>query len=373
MKAECSFDKFRFILLLIAFVSTSYASIFPVMWIDDAIVLALGVLLLLQIKARKQKIGLGLSTYWLLFVFSSLWMIVSLIGTVNKNEAITSYLVFVKILILITSCLLPSSQKSDEIKRLNLFIYLSIPNLVLGLNEYYLAYIKKQYIAYGKYELDVGFRLQGATGHPIFYSLLLVMCVCCFLFFLKNKISIILAIICSFLCYYTWSSFSFALVIFLWILKTFSLKKNGSSFKKLAKVLLPITIIISIVFLILYMQKETYTIRYISMKTTIQNLNAYNLIIGNGFGTFSKAGLSEAYIFRVLYECGVIGLATLFIPLWVLMKNNKKNGNYVGMFVLTSYILNDFINEGYVVPFMFFIPIFCGINKRLNISTNNTN
>jgi uncharacterized membrane protein YpjA len=116
-----------------------------------------------------------------------------------------------------------------------------------------------------------------------------------------------------------------------------------------------------------YMSGETYTIRFVSAMATISKMNFHNFLIGDGFGTYAQAGLSESYIFHVMYETGILGIACLFIVLFVLMKEQLKEKNYIAVFVLCFYVISSLINEGYMIPFIICIPVLCCLSMQSSI------
>ena len=117
------------------------------------------------------------------------------------------------------------------------------------------------------------------------------------------------------------------------------------------------------------MIKETYTIRYVSVVETLKNINPYNLIVGSGIGAFTDRGLSESYIFHIVYDSGLCGILLLGLIVFKLYKMQFKHRNYGGLFVLSLYLVSMFINEGYMVPAIIFVPIVCGKNILRSVDT----
>ena len=112
--------------------------------------------------------------------------------------------------------------------------------------------------------------------------------------------------------------------------------------------------------------KEKNTIRFISIHHTINNLGLLNVVAGNGIGSYLMDGFSEAYVFHVFYEQGLIGVFMLLFPMIQYLLIQQRNKNYGGVIFILTVMLNCVINEGYAIPYLFaIVPITYIGNQRI--------
>lgn len=357
--------------LYLVFIATSYASYMPVSIIDDIIIMVVGILLFWKI-CKEGFSNYNLSIAFVIILLECFWAIIS--ATEYSSNA-ASFISFIKICILL---MVPSYIKLDcayRNKVLKNFIILSVPNLLLGFWQYYQTQINGIPLE-GKYELLEGsysYRIQGGTGHPLYYAFLMIALVIYFLYNSKFKFRYIMAVLCIALCIYTYSSFALVIVLALVLFKIFLEKqKIVDLLQKHSKTCIILAILVSMVFIYNNMLTEENTIRYVSTMETLNSIDLKTFLTGRGFGSYLDANYSEAYIFRIFYENGIIGLVAMVLILLNLTLVQMRNKNFSGMFICYIYILNLFINEGYIVPFMIFIPIFCSqiLGKTTDIVTN---
>ena len=349
-------------LLILTFVISSYAAILPVSYIDDILILFIGLIEIAKVlKRRNMKVEKSISIILMLLVFESVYLVSSLLYNEYYFESLFSYFVLFKMIIILILSMNCRRIKVDIIKIQQLLYILSIPNIICGLYQYIFTYILKGYIPGGKYELTHGYRLQGFTGHPIYFSLLLLMLVLYLLFYSKSRFRLIVASLCIFMCLYTWTSFSSVLLIILLICYIF---KKCSLLKRYIKQVVIFGIIGASIFLIVSMNSESYTIRSISMNETFSNISFVNFLIGEGFGSFENNGLGEAYFFHLLYENGVLGIILFAIPIYKITRAMFIEKNYAGMFFVASFLLNNIINEGYLIPYILYMPFLCLVRNN---------
>lgn len=364
MEKNKAINKFYEICLYLSFFATSYAYYMPTSRIDDIIVMIIGVLITLQI-IKRMRINYKIAITIIAIIIEILW---SIIVSKISNNTIWSFITFLKIYILILLSMYVNFDDKDKVIK-NLAV-ISIPNILIGLWQFFQTYILGR-ILEGKYEIfnDTRvYRIEGATTHPLYFSLLMVGLVLYYLYISKSKIRYIMVTICTGLCLLTYSSFANVIIIGLVVFKVFPKTKTiVSLLKNHAKLWMFLAIIASVIFFFNYMLSEVNTIRYIAARDTISSLNDTVFFLGRGFGSYLDANYSEAYIFRIIYENGVLGVIIFLLILSKLISMQVKDKNYLGLFIIFVYILNLFINEGYMVPFMFFIPIYCSetiINKK---------
>lgn len=363
-KSKMTINKFYEICLYLSFFATSYAYYVPTSMIDDAIVMIIGVLIVLQI-IKKMRINYKIAITIIAIIIEILWSII--VSKISDNT-IWSFIAFLKIYILILLSMYVHFDNRDKVIK-NLAI-ISIPNILIGLWQFFQTYILGMTLE-GKYEVLNAtrvYRVEGATTHPLYFSLLMVGLVLYYLYISKSKIRYIMVAICTGLCLLTYSSFANVIVIGLVIFKFFpKTQAIISLLKNHAKLWMFLAIVASVIFFFNYMLSEVNTIRYIAARDTISSLNYTVFFLGRGFGSYLDANYSEAYIFRIIYENGILGVIIFLIILLKLISMQIKNKNYLGLFIIFVYILNIFINEGYMVPYIFFIPIYCSeiINGKL--------
>lgn len=356
-------NKIYYYSLILLFTVSSYVALLPTTFLDDIIVICVGLVALADMICSFRKIERPIAIAVGLILFEIIYFIVSLFVVGNRGAVVSSFASFIKIAFLLMICFTSRGFKEREIKLQNIFFIISIPNIIRGGYEFFYTYIFGGYLA-GKYEQGIGYRIQGFVGHPIYFSLLMVMCVMYLLYFSKKRWKFLGVVVCSLLCIYTWSSFALILLVLLIGNYFLHALKVATLLEKYSKSVFIVTVIGAIGAMVWFMIREPYTIRSVSMTATIKNLNLLNLFIGEGFGTFSMAGLGEAYIFHVLYENGIVGLLVMLIPLVFMTKKLFKSRNYVGLFLVGAYIVNIFINEGYLLPFIIYIPAICAMSKE---------
>lgn len=344
-----------FILILILFIACSYQKIISVDFLDDACFIIIGMYFFMG-KIIRRKIKKIESYYYFIILFSFLSSLI--------NNGIGDFFVFLKIVVtLLISYDIVFYSAKEKYMALKLSVICSIPNILCGINQYYITHIKHQYIM-GKYDALLGFRISGYVGHPIHYSLLMIGILLFVLFYTKKKyLKIIDSFILVFLIKYTASDFSYALtIVFISIKMIVFLLKYVSRLRNFKKYILPIaclTMILGSVFLVYKMTQEITTIRYISTIGAIQETNFFTAFIGHGVGAFTHNGYQEAYLFRIYYDMGLLGL-TLIIGLLInMIKQGIMQKDYCSVIVLVSLFLNLIINDGYMIPFIAMVPLFC--------------
>ena len=180
-----------------------------------------------------------------------------------------------------------------------------------------------------------------------------------------------MVVICAILCALTQSSFAILIVIGIILFKFISKKSIiVETLHQHSKICIILALLVSLVFIYRYMLNETNTIRYVATKGTLSSIAFNTFITGKGFGSYLEANYSEAYLFRIIYENGVIGLTAIVLILSSLTSMQTKNKDFAGIFMVFVYILNLFINEGYIIPYIIFMPIFCSqiTNKETDIN-----
>lgn len=352
-------DKIIIKCLYLAFIVTSYASYIPSSIVDDIIIIFIGMLLIFKVlKERKLNYKLAISI--IIILLQCTFGIISKMEYSNYTiSSLESYIKISVLLILTYYINLENEQKNRILKN---FVILSIPNLFLGFLQYYQGNIKGVMLL-GKYELVSGkyfYRIQGATGHPLYYAFLLDALILYFLYDSKFKFRNIMVLVCIVLCMFTYSSIAIIISILLVIFKILSKKQAIiKMIQKHSRMFIALIIVLSIGFIYKYMLTEMNTIRYVSTISTISNITFDSFLVGRGFGSYLSANYSEAYIFRVIYENGIIGLLPIVVILSDLIVKQIKNSDFRGTFIIYIYILNLFINEGYIVPYILLIPVFC--------------
>lgn len=360
MRIKSIFSNSSKILIYIFFIATSYAAIFSVSYIDDIVVAVMGVLLLVYLCVDISRVKCIVLAIAALLAVQLANLLISK-WICNDPNALDSFWTFTKIIIIFMQPIIIEYETEDKEKILRNVFYLSIPNLLYSCYEIFVTYIQHNYMP-GKYDASGMYRLQGFTGHPIFYSLLLSVLLMYLLYFCRWKIRYVLAMVCFMLCMLTWSSLAQVAALLLVMYKLIQYTKVKNVFRRYVSLVL--LCLLSGILLLVFasMLKETYTIRYISVMETIKNVNLYNLLVGSGIGSFATRGLSESYIFHIFYDSGLCGLMILGIIVCRLYRLQIKYKNYGGLFVLSVYLLSMFINEGYMVPAIVFVPIVCGRN-----------
>lgn len=358
MEFEKIYSNIMKTMLYIVFLSTSYAAVFSSSYIDDIAVLGIGVLEIIFFVLKHEQLSKELALIGSIMVVQAVWLVVSmLIGSVSY--AVQSFFVYIKIIIMFILPFTVELKKKDKFFR-NLVI-MSVPNIIYGLYEFYTTYVRHIYLP-GKYDASGHYRLQGMTGHPIYYSLLLVILLVYLLYICNKKIRFVAIPICIIFLILTWSELALVGMLLVVGYKVFQYTKVKNIFIRYVSVLTVSLMVGLLGVIFIKMLGETFTIRYVSVMQTLKNVNFYNFIVGNGFGTYTEAQLSESYLFHVFYDSGIMGIILLSIILLDLYKKMMFSKNYVGIFTLSLYVVSMFINEGYMVPLIAFIPVLCGTN-----------
>lgn len=355
-------------IVVLAFLAASYAALLPTSYLDDLFVLVLGMVvfvkLFVQLFLKRKKLSRPVAVTILLLLAETIFLLPLLFQSDERASAINSYIVIIKVIVIILSCFCSSSTFEEKANIQKVLFIFSIPNIIRGLYEYYYVYILGNYLENGKYEFGLGYRLQGFTGHPIYFSLLIIMCNLFLLYIAKGKIRVIIALICSFLCVYTWTSFSLVLMFGIW---GFLIIQFVNLSKYLHKIIWPIMSLIIVGFIYIltwYVKQESYAIRIVAIIGTVKQLKFLNFFFGNGFGSFTSAGYGEAYFFHVLYDNGIIGLVLLLFPILYIIKEQIRTKNYIAVFYITSFVMNIIINEGYLIPYILYFPLICNHVKQ---------
>ena len=355
LKHNNLFESKLFVLILILFVVCSYQKIILVDFLDDIFIIFMGIFYLIRLILKKL-IKKNLLIYYFILFFYGINSII--------NHSISDLFILLKICIILFFCFETYFTTSDnKTKGLQLLLFISIPNVICGFYQYFKTYIQGVYIS-GKYDMTLGYRLQGFLGHPIPYSLLILAVLIILLFFVKKwYIQFIGMIISVFLIKYTASDFAYALALL-----CIGMKCMVILFNKLMKLRIKRKIIVSItitmiffgsIFLLYKMSGEMNTIRYVSAIGVIRNINLVSFIVGHGIGAFRNSNYQEIYLFKVFYDMGIVGLGMLFHIFYSIIKENLKSGSYEGIAILTILLLNMVINDGYMIPFIIMVPIFC--------------
>lgn len=357
MELRKAYSNITKMMIYVVFLSTSYAALFSMSFFDDLAIIVIALLELVFLASKHEGLKKEVAIIGSLLLVQLIWLVISmLIGSVST--AVQSFLTYLKILVVFAVPLVEEIDNKDKMLR-NL-VLLSIPNIMYAMYEFFCTYVRGIYLP-GKYDASGYYRLQGLTGHPIFFSLVLVVVLMYWLYFSNSKMRIIFIPVCFLFALLTWSELAQVGAILLLGYKVFEYTKAKNLFIRYAS-LVSGCLLTGLLFVIfIKMLKETYTIRYVSVIETLKNINFYNLFIGNGFGTFTENGLSESYIFHVFYDSGLLGIVLLGIIIFFLYRFMFSHQSYAGIFVLSLYLVSMFINEGYMVPFIAFIPVVCGI------------
>lgn len=345
--------------LYLTFLVTSYSAYIPSNIIDDIIIAFIGILLLVKIIKK------GFFDYKLLISFSIILLETILaIVSFNKysNNTINSYVNFIKIYILLMLTFYIDLENESKRKILKNFVILSIPNLLLGLLQFFQTQILGMTLG-GKYEIIGGeyfYRIQGGTGHPLYYAFIMLALIIYFLYNSKFQYKNIMTGICLILCFLTYSSFASIIAIGIIVFKILSKnKKIVKMIQKHTKIYVILVIVLSLIFIYKFMLNETNTIRYVSTIGTLQSINFNSFIFGRGFGSYLSANYAEAYIFRLIYENGIIGLLAMVLVMHNIIVIQIRKKDFASLFVCSIFILNCVINEGYMTPYIILMPIFC--------------
>lgn len=346
------------VLLYIFFIVTSYVTIFKITFMDDLIVMAMIVMQILFITLHYKKIKRETAITMLMLVVISAYFIYGNICKSNGHN-FNNFFVYFKIIVFMIQAQFfefDGIQKNIIMRKL---VIISIPNIIYSFYEILCTYVRHTYLP-GKYNSSGMYRLQGMTGHPLFYSLILVVVLMYLLYYTKGVISYLCAGIVFCFCMLTWSSLAQVAAILLVGYKFYQYTKvKGIIIKNIG---IAVIIVLSgmLAFIFLEMIKETYTIRYISVVETLKNINYTTISVGAGFGAYTANGLSESYIFHIMYDVGLLGLGFMLYILGKLIKKQIKKQNYAGTFIICLYFVNMVINEGYMIPFIALIPILSG-------------
>ncbi len=360
MNIKSIFNNSSKILIYIFIVVTSYAKLFSLSIWDDIIILVIGFMQILWLVIKRNEIRRNTAIIILLFAIQVVYFITNII-LIGNSYTVESFLTYTKIIIALFQPILFDYKSEEKYVLLRNIFYISIPNLLYNAYEFIKTYIQHEYIG-GKYDANGMYRLEGLSGHPIFYSLLLVVLLLFSLYHCKSKLRYVYASVCFVICMLTWSSLAQVAALLLVAYKLIDYTKVKGIFKRYVCLLAAGLITALTVFIFLSMIKETYTIRYISVVETINNIKLQNILQGSGFGTFAENGLSESYVFHIIYENGLMGILLVTIILAILYKIQFKKKNYTGLFILSLYLMNMVINEGYMIPFIIFITVLCGQN-----------
>lgn len=370
-KTTINTDNVIAICLYVAFFVTSYASYMPSSIIDDLILIVIGIMLVYKV-IKNGFLNPKILTAFIILAFECIFAIIS---TLKYSEnAIESFTSFIKICILLMLPFYTKFKEEDKNKILRNFSILSIPNLLLGIWQFYQVQINEIALE-GKYEIIQGnyfYRIQGGTGHPLFYAFLMVALILYFLYNSKFKFRYIMVATCVILCGLTFSSFAILIAIAIVLFKIVSNKSIIiEAFQKHSRICIIFALIVSILFIYKYMLNEKNTIRYVATQGTLSSITFNSFFTGKGFGSYLEANYAEAYLFRIIYENGSIGLLAFILIISSLISMQTRNNDYAGMFMVFVYILNLFINEGYIIPYIILMPIFCShtIKKEADINT----
>ena len=345
----------EFLLFLFLFIICSYQKIFVVDYLDDICILFMGIFYMI-----KKIHGRFLKKYEFLYYV----MIILYFSNTLLNNSLGDFFVFFKIVIIILYSLELNFYSYKEKKMaLYAFLIISIPNIICGIYQYYMTHVEDSHVI-GKYDGISGYRLQGFVGHPIHYSLLLVgvliISLECVQMFVPR---IILVVLLLFLIQYTAADFSRVLAVACILVKIFFVIfnrfKEKRIFEKFAMPLLKVAAVSAACFLFFQMGKEINTIRYVATVGTIRSITFTSFFVGHGIGAFTKMRFQEVYLVRVFNDMGMIGIGLLLYLIFRIFKKNIQVKNYYGVGALLILLLNMVINDGYMIPFIVMVPVFC--------------
>lgn len=362
MKSTVKYNIFYLIGIFLFFIASSYAALLPNSYLDDVIVIFLAAVQIVDLVRKKGNIRKEHALTYILLLGVVIRFLQSYLINGNTEGIAESFFSYFKIIIVLSLAFYIKLDKEGKMNILKMFVFLSFPNLARGVFEYYTTYIRGIYLP-GKYEYGL-YRLQGFTGHPIFYSILLVICLCYLLYCAKGMVRFVLIALCTFLAIYTRTTLT--LVFVLLLLAYYAIHKTilDNIVRKYSKGIMVCALVGICAAIFLFMGGETNTIRFVAIMKTFSNLNILNFFIGDGFGTYAQAGLSESYLFHVMYETGILGVGCLLNILFVLLKKQLKEKNYIAVFAVCFYLVSSLINEGYMIPFIIYIPILCCASSR---------
>lgn len=340
------------VLLFMLFIC-EYQKIVNIDYGDDICILLIFCYILRKIY-KKKKINKLLSLF---FIYMAINLPIAI-----YCSGLKSYAIYFKIIILLifSSC---CRMKEDEKDRMLFGIEaISIPNILCGVLQLIQSYIFGIHLA-GKHEPGIGFRLSGFLGHPIHFSVFLLGLMVVILFNEKSKYKLCKLALLELLIVFSWSSYSIVvslLIIFYWIITRWKvLYTIRNLVNRHIKITLAYMIILISVMLFVYMTKEPTQIRYVSAVGVLKYTNIFSIVLGHGFGAFTKMQYAESYLFNVLFDTGIIGLLLLCYISFCNIRIKHKKIPIIEALLIGIALTNMVINDGYMIPFLFLIPLCC--------------